>query len=140
MSATYYIAGHLGPDDLADVLNAIYTVRSKWYHIGLQLKIPFQTLNVIRTEHRDNTTDCLTEMLQKWLTSVSPPPTWSGLVQALSSAPVGEERLAEEIRQQYCHQDGEQATGPAPGEVCVYHNSREAEWQQKRQEREEFIQ
>ena len=84
--------------------------------------------------------DCLKEMLIKWLSSTSPPPTWSGLVQSLSSALVGEQRLAEEVREQYCHQDGEQATGPAPGEVCVYHNSREAEWQQKRKEREEFIQ
>ena len=119
MSAIYFaiVTGQLGPDDLCDVLSAIYTVRHKWYYIGLKLKIPFQTLNVIRTEHRDNTTDSLTEMLQKWLTSISPPPTWSDLVQALSSAPVGEQRLAEEIREQYCHQDGEQATGPAAGEV-----------------------
>ena len=58
-------------------------------------------------------------MLQEWLKSVSPSPTWSGLVKTLSNAPVGEKRLAEEIREQYCHQDGEQATGPAPGEVCV---------------------
>ena len=118
MSAAYFaIVTDLGPDDLCDVLNAIFTGRDKWYHIGLQLKIPFQTLNVIRREHRDNATDCLTEMLQKWLTSTSPPPTWSGLVQALSSAPVGEKRLAEDIRRQHCLQDGEQATGPAPGEV-----------------------
>ena len=117
MCGTYFITGQLGPDDLCDVLNAIFTVRDKWYYIGLQLKIPFQTLNVIRTEHRDNTSDCLTEMLQKWLTSVSPPPTWDGLMQALSSAPVGQKRLAEEIREQYCHQDGKQATGPEPGEV-----------------------
>ena len=57
-------------------------------------------------------------MLQEWLNSVSPPPTWSDLVQALSSATVGQNRLAEDIKQQYCHQDGEQATGPAPGEIC----------------------
>ena len=56
-------------------------------------------------------------MLQEWLKSVSPPPTWSGLVKTLSSAPVGEKRLAEEIREQYC---GQQATGPSPGEVCVH--------------------
>ena len=119
MSAIYFaiVTGQLGPDNLCDVLSAICTVRHKWYYIGLELKIPFQTLNVIRTEQHNNTTDCLTEMLQKWLTSISPPHTWSDIVQALSSAPVGEKRLAEEIRKQYCHQDGEQATGSAPGEV-----------------------
>ena len=55
-------------------------------------------------------------MLKEWLSSTSPP-TWSGLVQALSTALVGEQRLAEDIRKQYCRQDGEQATSPAPGEV-----------------------
>ena len=108
--------GHLGPDDLVDVLNAIYTASHKWFPIGVQLGISVQTLSVIRREHHDNATDCLTEMLQRWLTSISSLPTWSGLVQALSSAPVGEKRLAEEIRERYCHQDGEQATGPAAGE------------------------
>ena len=111
------VTGHLGPDDLCAVLDAIYTVRHKWYYIGLQLKIPYHTMDAIQAHCLNNIEDCLTKMLKRWLTSISPPPTWSGLVQALSSAPVGEERLAEEIRKQYCHQDGEQATGPAPGEL-----------------------
>ena len=68
-------------------------------------------------QHCDNATNCLTEMLPKWLTSIFPPPTWRGLIQALLSAPVEEKRLAEEIMERYCHQGGEQATGPAPGEV-----------------------
>ena len=72
------------------------------------------TLNAIQRD-RGSVADCLREMLTQWLSSVSPPPTWSDLVQALLSAPVEEKRLAEEIREQYCHQDGEQATGPAPG-------------------------
>ena len=119
MRAIYFaiVTGQLGPDNLVDVLNAIHTASGKWYQIGLQLRIPFHKLNVIMKDNNDKATACLTEMLQRWLTSVSPPPTWSGLVQALLSGPVGEERLAEEIRQQYCYQDGEQATGPAPGEV-----------------------
>ena len=110
------VTGHLGPDDLRAVLDAIYTLRHKWYYIGLELKIPYHTLDAIKAQCPNNIENCLTEMLKQWLSSTSSP-TWSGLVQALSSAPVGEQRLAEEIREQYCHQDGEQATGPAPGEV-----------------------
>ena len=105
-----FVTGQLGPDDLVDVLNAIHTAREKWFQIGLQLKITFQTLSVIRRERHDKATECLTEMLQMWLNSVSPPPTWSGLVQALSSALVAEQRLAKDIRAKYCHQDGEQTT------------------------------
>ena len=110
------VTGHLRPGDLRAVLDAIYTVRHKWYYIGLELKIPYHTLDPIKAQCPNNIEDCLTEMLKQWLSSTSSP-TWSDLVQALSSGPVGEKRLAEEIREQYCHQDGEQATGPAPGEV-----------------------
>ena len=99
------------------MLNAVHTAQHKWYYIGLGLEVSSHTLEAIKAKYSNNILDCLTEMLRKWLTSISPPPTWSGLVQALSTAPVGKKRLAEEIREQYCHQDGEQATGPAPGEV-----------------------
>ena len=111
------VTGHLGPHDLCAVLNAIYTVRHKWYCIGLELKIPDHTLDAIKAQCPNNIENCLKEMLKRWLTSISPPPTWSDLVQALLSAPVEEKRLAKKIREQYCHQDGEQATGPAPGEL-----------------------
>ena len=115
------VAEYLEPSDLSDILNAIFTAGDKWFQIGLQLRLSYSTLNVIKRDNHD-TTDCLTDMLQKWLTSTSSPPTWSGLVQALSSGPVGEKRLAEEIRKQYCQQDEEHATGPASGEgrtVCT---------------------
>ena len=116
-TSIFFCTGILGPGDLCAVRTAIFSVRSKWYDIGVELEISHYTLDAIQTECPGNNASCLTKMVIKWLTSVSPPPTWSGLIQALSSAPVGEKRLAEEIREQYCHQDGEQATGPAPGEV-----------------------
>ena len=94
----------------------MFTAKHKWYNIGLKLRIPHHTLDDIERK-KSETEDRLREMLKQWLSSISPHPTWSGLVQALLSAPVGEKRLAEEIREKYCHQDGEQATGPAPGEV-----------------------
>ena len=113
----FFGIGILGPEDFIDIRNAIQTVKDKWFNIGLELNIPFQILYAIRRKYNGNAAHCLSEMLKKWLISTSPPPTWSGLLQALSSEPVGERRLVEEIRRQYCHEDGEQATGPAPGEV-----------------------
>ena len=110
--------GNLGPDDLRAVRTAIFSVRAKWYDIGVELEISHYTLNAIQTECPSNSASCLTKMLIEWLTSVSPPPTWSSLVQALSSEPVREKLLAKEIRERYCHQDREQATGPAAGGVC----------------------
>ena len=113
----YIFTGHLVPDDLCDVMEAIFTVQHKWYWIGLKLGIQHKTMDAISTQCSSNIKDCLKEMLKQWLCNTSPPPMWSGLVQALSSELVGEKRLSEEIREQYCHEDGEQATGPAPGEV-----------------------
>ena len=108
--------GHLGPDDLHDILEAIFSVKHKWYSIGLKLWISHHTLDAIKTQCSSNIKDCLTETLKQWLSNTSPLPTWSGLIQALSSEPVGEKRLAEDIREQYCHQDGEQATALESGE------------------------
>ena len=93
---------NLGPDDLRSVRSAIYSIRNKWYDVGVELNISFQTLNAIRTDCPNNCADCLREMLVVWLSRTSPPPSWSGLVEALSSEPVGERRLAEQIHTQYC--------------------------------------
>ena len=114
---SFFDTGNLGPHDLRAVRKAIFSVRTKWYDIGVELEIFHYTLDAIQAENPNNVARCLTKMLIKWLNRVSPPPTWSDLVQALSSEPVEEKVLAEKIRKQYCHQDGEQATGPAPGEV-----------------------
>ena len=91
----------LGPDDLCSVMEAIFSVHPKWYNIGLKLHISFMTLNGIKANFK-MTDECLREMLIQWLTRTSPPPSWSGLVEALSSVLVGEKRLAEQIHTQYC--------------------------------------
>ena len=108
--------GNLDPGDLRAVRTAIFSARAKWYDIGVELEVSPATLDAIQLD-RGNAADCFREMLKEWLSSTSPPPTWSGLIQALSSAPVGEERLAEDIRKQYCHQDGEQDISQASGGV-----------------------
>ena len=118
----FVAAGNLGPNDLRAVRRALFSVRSKWYDIGKGLDISPQTLKDIGREYPNNTPACLTKMLKQWLSSTSPlewhtPPSWNSLVRALLSVPIGEKRLAYDIWKQYCYQDGEQATGPAPGEV-----------------------
>ena len=108
----------LGPSDLRCVRSAIYSVRHKWYDIGLELDIPFQTLNVIKRDCPQNSADCLREMLVEWLSRTSPAPSWSSLVEALSSEPVGEKRLADEIHGKYCVTP-EQTTGTSTSPVVV---------------------
>ena len=113
----------LGPDDFRDVRSAIYSVRHKWYDIGLELNISFRTLNVIKTDCPQNSADCLREMLVEWLSRTSPAPSWSSLVEALSSEPVGEKRLADEICAKYCapcdEQDSEIVNSEATGKCTL---------------------
>ena len=91
----------MSSDDLCHVQAAVYSIHHKWYNIGLQLGIAFTALDAIKANQR-TTDECLTEMLKQWLTRDSPPPSWSGLVEALSSEPVREERLARGLHAKYC--------------------------------------
>ena len=54
------------------------------------------------------TDECLTEMLKHWLNC---DPSWSDLVQALSSEPVGENAIARQIHTKYCATQGETDAG-----------------------------
>ena len=89
---------NIGPDDLCHVQGAIYSIHHKWYNIGLQLHISFPVLDGMKANNR-TTDECLTEMLKHWLNC---DPSWSDLVQALSSEPVGEKTLARQIHTKYC--------------------------------------
>ena len=116
----------LGPDDLCSVMEAIFSVHPKWYNIGLKLHISFTTLNSIKANSR-TTDECLREMLIQWLTRISPPPSWSGLVEALSSVLVGEGILAEQIHTQYCvphdvAESGDVETGTIGMNMYMHYN------------------
>ena len=103
----YYIrcTGSLTPADLATLQNALYEVRDKWYHLGVQLKVPISDLRAIRTQFRDNPDDSLLEMLSVWLSITTPSPTWQTVVDALCCASIGRQKIAENIQRTYCKQD-----------------------------------
>ena len=94
----FYLLTDLGPDDLRCIMSSIYSIHHKWYNIGLELNISFPVLDGMKANNR-TTDECLTEMLKHWLNC---DPSWSDLVQALSSEPVGEKTLAKQIHTKYC--------------------------------------
>ena len=71
----------------------MYPARTKWYNIGLQLKLPVDTLDAIKLSG-ENTGDHLRDILKYWLKRDAPTPTSKALVDALKSQTVGESRLA----------------------------------------------
>ena len=92
----------LGLDDLGVVLTEIYSVRNKWYNIGLQMQVPVTELQRIESEHKNDQITCLRQMLIKWLESGHA--NWKSLCNALHSPIVlGEDAaLVNTLMKKYC--------------------------------------
>ena len=75
-------------DNLSEVLNAVWKVRSKWLNIGLNLHINPDTLDAIGVNCHHQYEDCIREVLKEWLKRVEPRPTWDALREALNSPTV----------------------------------------------------
>ena len=86
---------------MGTVLNEIHDARTKWYYIGIELKLDVSTLKAIESKYSD-CKDCLREVITKWLKAVQPKPTWRSLVDALRRPVVDESKLAAVIEGKYC--------------------------------------
>ena len=91
----------LSPDDLITVLEELHEACTKWYYIGLTLKVPASTLDGIEAQSNDPK-KCLLRVIQHWLKTVDPKPTWQALADALRSRLVEEHQLASSIEEKYC--------------------------------------
>ena len=84
--------------NLSKVQDLLWDVRAGWFNLGLALSIDPNTLAVIRQD-KDKTEPCFTEMLTVWL-NTAPPPTWETLIAALKARPVGQRKLAKQLKKQ----------------------------------------
>lgn len=91
----------LSPNDLITVLEELHKACTKWYYIGLTLKVPASTLDGIEAQSNDPK-KCLLRAVQHWLRTVDPKPTWQALADALGSCLVEEHHLASSIEEKYC--------------------------------------
>lgn len=80
----------------------MYSVRYKWYSVGVEMRIDTGTLDALKVQFNNRPEECLLGMLRHWLSQI-PHHTWRDLVDLLSSTPIGEEGLATEIEKNYCH-------------------------------------
>ena len=88
--------------DLGEVKEELYTARTKWYNVGLKLKVPIDDLDSIRRQYNDPG-DQLCEMLKPWLKGdAKPNPKWKVLVEVLQSHLIGERMLADRLEKKYC--------------------------------------
>ena len=102
----------LSINDLGSVLTAVFKASTKWYNIGLMLKVAVPTLERIGFQF-DNPTDRLREILKAWLETAAKP-TWRDIVGALRGVTVGHSKLASDINTRYCTTD---ETGQASGQT-----------------------
>ena len=82
-------------DDLGLLLDELLNVQTKWYYLGLQLKVRVEILDRIREQFSDPR-DQLQEMLKTWLTT-SDSTSWKSLTDALRSRSVGASQLANDL-------------------------------------------
>ena len=93
-------------------MEELVQVSDKWYLLGLRLNVHPGTLDSIRQEHSmSGTASFLCSMLQTWLKSTNPYPTWKVLADALRSETVGEMLLGEQLKGKYDADIDRQSTG-----------------------------
>ena len=93
----YFDVGDLVLEDLQEVFDIVYDVQSKWYSIGVELRIETSVLDAIKVEFNGVPEECLFQMLRHWLKQL-PLPTMREMIQALGSEPIGEKHLSLSLR------------------------------------------
>ena len=74
-------------------------MQTKWYNLGLQLDLPVNTQDWIKTEFSDPR-DRLLKMLKTWLSAGYQ--SWKTVTDALRNRNVGESQLADHLEAKYC--------------------------------------
>ena len=80
---------------LKQVRNLLYDIRLQWYDLGIELEVPNEELDVIKSKHKDDPAAGLREMVTVWMKD-NDKATWDALAEALESKPINEKSLATE--------------------------------------------
>ena len=92
--------------DLSEVREALFSVRSKWENIGIELLLSKDETDAIKRQYPSlNPVDCLTEMLSVYLRRNNPEPSWDKIIAALKMRAIDESQLAHELEQKYMYYD-----------------------------------
>ncbi len=81
---------------LKDACSKLFKARTKWFNIGLTLKVDHDTLTAIQKESSDHG-DCLREMLAHCIKATDNSLTWGDLCRSLRHVTIGRSDVADEI-------------------------------------------
>lgn len=91
------IFSQLDIDDLAEVQEALWEARSKWYNIGIRLKVKDSDLECINAVSGIEVGEKFTQMLRTRLKMLEPV-TWEELCDTLNHLIVNEPTLARKVK------------------------------------------
>ena len=100
----------LGDDDLKVLSQALYPVAKKYMLFGIQINVRMDEIEKIEKKCADSN-ECLAKILSTRLKQ-DPPLTWKDIYTALRAGPVGEGKLANDIKKEYGH-----LFSPDPGRI-----------------------
>ena len=79
-------------------------ITSKWRLVGLQLEIPYGTLDSIQAQNAGRPDSCILSFEQvftEWERQKTSPHTWETIINALHAPAVGEHELADRMFSKY---------------------------------------
>ena len=83
---------------LKNLRNFLYPIKLKWYDLGIELDIPGEELDEIKSKNKDDYGACLRDMIKARLKFKDDQLTWKHLADALKARAINEPRLAVEGR------------------------------------------
>ena len=93
----YVISGCLTTKDTKVVLKVLWSTRSKWFNVGIELGMDTTDLDAIKMNNNRDVDQCFTDMIIKWLQQEKSLSNWNSILSALRSPTVGREDLADDI-------------------------------------------
>ncbi len=114
-----HLISSLADFDLKTICNALVSVETKWFRIGIQLGIPRSKLEKFKKDEDDPLSAVVDYLLKGNVTesATAIPISWNSILTALKSDYVGEPGLAERISKNYCQQKD---TKVAKGQTLGY--------------------
>ena len=79
---------------LKNLRNFLYPIKLKWYDLGIELDIPEEELDEIKSKNSDGYGACLRDMITARLKFRDDPLTWGHLADALEAKAIDELQLA----------------------------------------------
>lgn len=110
-----FVPVDLVSDNLSKLKNLLWDASPDWYGLGLELGIHETALKVIKRDNPNDTAQCFTDMLSKWLMIVAPKPTWEGLIAALKQPSIKHRELAKKVKKELGIDTGSDDSDEASG-------------------------